>query len=97
MLPPSVPSPANFYLIQVLCTANAVQVPPVPQSGVVVPVTGPPANSVLPSGNNGTPTPAPTPTALTVSGVNGYEAPTPTPSPLSTDTTDENLPYCDEI
>jgi LysM repeat protein len=82
----------NIYIGEVLCVAKAVQVPPVPPKGVVVPPTGPPATK-------GPDTPE-IPPPITVTGKDGPTPTTPTysPTPVVADPSDDdNLPFCDEI
>ncbi|KAF9047544.1 hypothetical protein BJ165DRAFT_1466805 [Panaeolus papilionaceus] len=91
----------NIYIGEVLCTAKDVAVPPVPATGVVVPVRGPPAKpvnhsvpvtTVTPSATP-TPTPTPTPPAVAPPVV----AAPPANNNSNDDDNDDDLPFCDEL
>ncbi|KAF9043037.1 hypothetical protein BJ165DRAFT_217511 [Panaeolus papilionaceus] len=83
----------NLYIGEVLCVAKTVQVPPIPATGVVVPVSGPPAQSNQPPAPVTTVLPdstTPAVPAATESPVNNAPAPAPAPPAANDDDDDCN-------
>jgi len=79
----------NIYPGEVLCVANKLSVPPIPESGIpkAHPGTAPATTSAAPSS---TPTPTPTPASNAGSDPKG-------PKDDGNDGDDDNLPFCDEL